>query len=105
MQHTDGSSMKLRAFALALIAFSLAAPVLADPSRVVPASMPQVQLTFAPIVKRIAPAVVNVYARSIVQAPTNPFFANPLFAQLFGNPQMRQRVQQSLGSGVIVRGD
>jgi serine protease Do len=35
----------------------------------------------------------------------NPFFSDPLFAQLFGNPQMRQRVQQSLGSGVIVRGD
>ncbi|HEY2886488.1 MAG TPA: Do family serine endopeptidase, partial [Rhizomicrobium sp.] len=29
----------------------------------------------------------------------------PMFAQLFGNPQMRQRVQQSLGSGVIVRAD
>ena len=67
--------------------------------------MPQVQLTFAPIVKRIAPAVVNVYARSVVQAPMNPLFADPLFAQLFGNPQMRQRVQQSLGSGVIVRAD
>jgi serine protease Do len=77
----------------------------ADSPRVVPASLPQVQLTFAPIVKRIAPAVVNVYARSIVQAPTNPFFSDPLFAQLFGNPVERQRVQQSLGSGVIVRAD
>ena len=83
----------------------LASPALADPPRAVPTSMPQVQLTFAPVVKRIAPAVVNVYARSIVQAPMNPFFSDPLFSQLFGNPGMRQRVQQSLGSGVIVRGD
>src|SRR5690348_6286723 len=83
----------------------LASPALADPPRAVPTSMPQVQLTFAPVVKRIAPAVVNVYARSIVQAPTNPFFSDPLFSQLFGNPGMRQRVQQSLGSGVIVRSD
>ena len=83
----------------------LASAAQADTPRAVPSSMPQVQLTFAPIVKRIAPAVVNVYARSIVQAPTNPLFADPLFAQLFGNPQMRQRVQQSLGSGVIVRAD
>jgi len=83
----------------------LSIPALADPPRAVPASMPQVQLTFAPIVKRIAPAVVNVYARAIVQAPMNPLFSDPLFAQLFGNPQMRQRVQQSLGSGVIVRAD
>src|SRR5258706_1673552 len=69
-----------------------------------PSAMGQVQLTFAPVVKRIAPAVVNVYARSIVQQ-VNPFFNDPLFSQLFGNPEMRQRVQQSLGSGVIVRAD
>ncbi|MBL6852323.1 MAG: trypsin-like peptidase domain-containing protein, partial [Alphaproteobacteria bacterium] len=92
----------LAALSLAL----LATPALADPPKAVPNSMPQVQLTFAPVVKRIAPAVVNVYARSIVQAPMNPFFSDPLFSQLFGgNPGMRQRVQQSLGSGVIVRGD
>jgi S1-C subfamily serine protease len=30
----------------------------------VPQSMPQVQLTFAPVVKRVAPAVVNVYAQA-----------------------------------------
>jgi serine protease Do len=71
----------------------------------VPASMPQVQLTFAPVVKRVAPAVVNVYSKSIVQAQANPFFNDPLFSQLFGSPEMRQRVQQSLGSGVIVRAD
>jgi serine protease Do len=70
-----------------------------------PSSMGQVQLTFAPVVKRVAPAVVNVYSKSIVQAQVNPFFNDPLFGQLFGTPEMRQRVQQSLGSGVIVRAD
>jgi serine protease Do len=71
-----------------------------------PASMAQVQLTFAPVVKRIAPAVVNVYARSVAQVQVNPLFNDPLFAQLFGaSPEMRLRVQQSLGSGVIVRAD
>ena len=89
--------------ALGLVSLSYSAA--ADASRAVPGSMPQVQLTFAPVVKRVAPAVVNVYARTVVQAPTNPLFSDPLFAQLFGNPQMRQRVQQSLGSGVIVRPD
>ena len=97
--------MKFRHVPFVLTALFLAHPASAEPSRAVPASMPQVQLTFAPVVKRIAPAVVNVYARSVVQAPINPMFADPLFAQLFGSPQMRQRVQQSLGSGVIVRGD
>src|SRR4051812_5625474 len=71
----------------------------------VPSSMPQVQLTFAPVVKRVAPAVVNVYSKTIVQAQANPFFNDPLFSQLFGSPEMRQRVQQSLGSCVIVRAD
>ena len=80
-----------------------AAPPRAMPAA--PVSMGQVQLTFAPVVKRVVPAVVNVYARSVVQAQANPFFNDPLFGQLFGTPQMRQRVQQSLGSGVIVRAD
>lgn len=73
---------------------------------VVPQSMGQVQLTFAPVVRRIAPAVVNVYARAVVQQQMNPMFSDPLFQRFFGiSPEMRQRVQQSLGSGVIVRGD
>ena len=71
----------------------------------VPQSMGEVQLSFAPVVKRVAPAVVNVYTRSVVQAPVNPFFSDPFFRQFFGGAQMRQRVQQSLGSGVIVRAD
>jgi serine protease Do len=80
---------------------------LAAAAQTVPQSMPQVQLTFAPIVKRIAPAVVNVYTRSVVQAPVNPFFSDPFFQQFFGGggALTRQRVQQSLGSGVIVRSD
>jgi Do/DeqQ family serine protease len=99
----------------ALIGDSRAADNKSEPLRVAPpvpralpaapASMGQVQLTFAPVVKRVAPAVVNVYSKSVVQAQVNPFFNDPLFSQLFGTPEMRQRVQQSLGSGVIVRGD
>ena len=76
------------------------------PVQIVPQSMSVVQMTFAQVVKRVAPAVVNVYARSVVQAQVNPLFNDPLFQQFFGaTPEMRQRVQQSLGSGVIVRAD
>src|SRR4051794_40501651 len=72
----------------------------------VPQTMSQVQLTFAPIVRRVASAVVNVYARSVVRQQVNPLFSDPLFQQFFGvSPEFRQRVQQSLGSGVIVRSD
>jgi len=78
-----------------------------DRPSTVPQNMAQVQMTFAPIVKRVAPAVVNVYTRSVVQQPVNPFFNDPFFRQFFGGggALSRQRVQQSLGSGVIVRGD
>src|SRR3569833_2106632 len=95
----------IRSLAISALMFAPAS-ALADPPKAVPSSMPQVQLTYAPIVKSIAPAVVNDYASSIVQAPTNPFISDPWFSQLFGgNPGMRQRVQQSLVSGFIVRGD
>ncbi len=94
---------------LVIVAPALAAPPApqkALPKPEVPQSLMQVQLSFAPVVKRVAPAVVNVYARSVVQQQVNPLFNDPLFQRFFGvSPEMRQRVQQSLGSGVIVRPD
>jgi serine protease Do len=85
---------------------AVSAAPMAAPAGKVPHAMSEVQLTFAPVVSRVAPAVVNVYSRSVVQAPVmNPFFNDPFFQQFFGSPEMRQRVQQSLGSGVIVRSD
>jgi serine protease Do len=91
-------------WAVAFLAASLAESLAAQPG--VPQSMAQVQLTFAPVVKRLAPAVVNVYSQSVVQTPTNPLFSDPLFQRFFGgSPEFQKRVQQSLGSGVIVRAD
>jgi len=90
--------------ALYALTSSSAAPRSADAA--VPRDMREVQLTFAPMVKRVAPAVVNVYSRSVVQTPLNPFFNDPFFQRFFGlGPQQQRRVQQSLGSGVIVRAD
>jgi Do/DeqQ family serine protease len=66
--------------------------------RAVPQSAAQVQLSFAPVVSKVASAVVNVYSRRVVRQPVNPFFQ-----QFFGGSPMRSRVEQSLGSGVIVR--
>src|SRR3982074_897400 len=68
--------------------------------RAVPQSPAQVQLSFAPVVSKVAPAVVNVYARRVVRQAVNPFFQ-----QFFGANPNRARVEQSLGSGVIVRAD
>src|SRR6516225_4264036 len=77
-----------------------AMPAALAQQRQVPASAGQLELSFAPIVKRVAPAVVNVYAARIV-ANNNPFLADPFFRQFFGAVP-REQVERSLGSGVIV---
>jgi S1-C subfamily serine protease len=69
--------------------------------RQVPSSTAQLQLSFAPVVKRVAPAVVNVYAQHVV-ANNNPFMADPFFRQFFGGGMPREQVERSLGSGVII---
>jgi Do/DeqQ family serine protease len=68
--------------------------------RRVPSGPAEVQLSFAPVVRRVAPAVVNVYAARVVEN-RNPFMNDPFFRQFFGGVP-REQVQRSLGSGVIV---
>jgi serine protease Do len=73
----------------------------------VPQSRVQIHLSFAPVVKQVAPAVVNIYTRRLVTSAASPLLNDPFFRQFFGN-QMgvpRERVERSLGSGVIVRAD
>ncbi|TWG98443.1 Do/DeqQ family serine protease [Mesorhizobium sp. J18] len=69
-------------------------------ARRIPFSREQIQLSYAPLVKKTAPAVVNVYASSRVQV-RSPFMGDPFFEQFFGR-QMPPRIQSSLGSGVLV---
>jgi Do/DeqQ family serine protease len=75
----------------------------------VPASRAQIAYSFAPVVKATAPAVVNIYSRRVVRTQTSPLFADPFFQQFFGRdfgfgvPQ--ERVQSSLGSGVVLGAD
>jgi Do/DeqQ family serine protease len=69
--------------------------------RRVPNSPGELQLSFAPVVQRVAPAVVNVYAARVVEN-RNPFMNDPFFRQFFGGGVPREQVQRSLGSGVII---
>ncbi len=94
------SSMRL---ALILVLAAYATPVAAQ-RKLPPPSRDAVQLSFAPIVKQTAPAVVNVYVRTRVQAFTSPFADDPVFRRFFGDRfgQQTERQQNSLGSGVIV---
>lgn len=100
---------------LAVIAVVFAALVAASSAsaqqRAVPTSANQIRLSFAPVVERVAPAVVNVYTRKTVRqrAPT-PFFDDPFFRRFFGESSPlfgmpRERIERSLGSGVIVGAD
>jgi Do/DeqQ family serine protease len=70
-----------------------------------PASANEVRLSYAPIVQRAAPAVVNVYAGRMV-ANRNPFLDDPVFRRFFGVPgnpgSPGEQMQRSLGSGVLV---
>src|SRR5579872_7165686 len=70
-------------------------------TRVVPQNPGQVHLSFAPVVKKVTPAVVNVYASRVETAPRNPLFDDPIFRRFFGGGE-DSRVSKSLGSGVIV---
>ena len=73
-----------------------------------PQSAEQIRLSFAPLVKKVKPAVVNIYTRRMVAAQ-NPFMADPFFRQFFMNNMqdmpIRQHVEASLGSGVILQPD
>ncbi|MBA3812199.1 MAG: Do family serine endopeptidase [Caulobacteraceae bacterium] len=68
--------------------------------RRVPPDAATMKLSFAPVVQKAAPAVVNVYSRRVVRQQADPFWG--LFA---GGGMARNRVEQSLGSGSIVRAD
>jgi serine protease Do len=71
--------------------------------------------SFAPIVKKTAPSVVNIYSTQTIHFRTrplrNPFPDDPFFRQFFGDqPELNgghefTRKAQSLGSGVIVSPD
>ncbi|MBR0718843.1 DegQ family serine endoprotease [Bradyrhizobium liaoningense] len=76
-------------------------PALAQDRRV-PSSPAELRLSYAPIVQRVQPAVVNVYAAKVVQN-RNPLMDDPIFRRFFGVPgQQPEQMQRSLGSGVIV---
>ena len=90
-------------FAIAAILALLLSPLLAQGAeKVVPQSPGEVHLSFAPVVKKAQPAVVNVYASRVEQRPQNPLFDDPVFRRFFGGQGDNARTSQSLGSGVIV---
>ncbi|WP_281973751.1 trypsin-like peptidase domain-containing protein [Ruegeria faecimaris] len=93
--------LRATAFALSLLSASAAAETR------VPRSQAEISLGFAPVVKQAAPAVVNIYAKIVREGRSNSLFSDPFFQDFFGGGfgEPRPRVQNSLGSGVILTDD
>lgn len=76
--------------------------------RQVPVSKDQIVLSFAPVVRKVAPAVVNIYSHKVERSNArSPLFDDPFFRRFFSeefgfSSPVRKRVRTSLGSGVIV---
>ena len=64
-----------------------------------PSSRADLAYSYAPLVKRVSPAVVNIYTTTTARVQRRLPFPFP------GMPQAGERVQNSLGSGVVVRPD
>lgn len=102
---------RLAVVTLAIIAGLAVSPAWAE--KTVPQTRAQVQLSYAPLVKKAAPAVVNIYTRKVVRTrQVAPLFNDPFFRRFFGEQfgvpfgrEGQKKVQNSLGSGVIVRAD
>jgi serine protease Do len=95
--------------ALGLAALALAPAAAETPAKRPPAGAAEMQLSFAPIVRKVAPAVVNIYTKRVVEArPLSPLFNDPFFRRFFGDELQaapQKRVLGALGSGVILRAD
>lgn len=104
--------VRRRLLALALLFAVLPVPMAAKgalaQTQVVPESREDLVYSYAPVVKRVAPAVVNIFSKRVVQRRSFSLFDDPLFKRFFGDAFggiPRERIENSLGSGVMVRSD
>jgi Do/DeqQ family serine protease len=97
---------------IGLAVIGLAAPGIAPAQTMptetmkVPDSQAEISLGFVPVVRSTAPAVVSIYTRKVIERRASPFAGDPFFERLFGDmfpgAPTRRRIENSLGSGVIV---
>lgn len=104
--------MLIRIFVLVLVLLfpSVAAAQEKAPQKELPLSEAQIQLSFAPVVKKVSPAVVNIYTKRLIDVRyRSPFMSDPFFGQFFGggmfNGPARRQMENALGSGVILEPD
>lgn len=76
--------------------------------KVKPESKEQITLSFAPVVKEVAPSVVNVYSRRLNISDSkvdSPFSNDPFYKRFLKKNDPHKAPNKSLGSGVIVSPD
>ena len=74
-----------RAAAVAAALIGIAVVPGPAPAKEAPSTQAQIQLSFAPLVKKVAPAVVNIYSRKVVRSrAVSPLFDDPFFRRFFG---------------------
>ena len=97
---TASAYRRTKIFSLvAALGFALASPAFAG---LPPSVDGQPTPSLAPMLAKVTPAVVNISTKTRVRT-RNPYFDDPVFRQLFGNQGVpRERVEQSLGSGVVI---
>jgi serine protease Do len=80
-------------------------------AKAAPAGRAEVQLSFAPVVRRVAPAVVNIYTRKVeLKRQRSVLLDDPVWRRFFpddfsGGGSVQKQVRTSLGSGVVVNAD
>jgi len=100
----DAGALLRRVPCAALIMLVLASVAFTASAKTqVPRSAEQIRLSYAPVVAKAAPAVVNIYATT-VRERVSPFADDPFFSEFFRDFAGPPRVQNSLGSGVLVGG-
>jgi serine protease DegS len=85
------------------IAGILAAVIILQSGRLLEPPPPEAVTSFADAVQRAVPSVVNIYTKTRIPSKRYPSLDNPSYRRLLeGGGQRRERIQRSLGSGVIV---
>ncbi len=93
-----------------IILLSVFVPFAAFAADDIPQSKQQISLSFAPVVKQVTPSVINIFTKRVVTRNVSPFANDPVFSQFFngmggGMGFTQKRLENSLGSGVIVDAD
>ena len=83
-KHINKILLLLSAALVALVCLLLGPVLTPAHAQLLPESREDIQMSFAPLVRRASPAVVNVYSERLVRQSASPFSNDPFFQRFFG---------------------